>query len=285
MDFNLKPQWSMWRHSRYQYPACGKCGLAHHRFEICQAYNKRCFSCDKFGHFARQCYTVRSSLFGKIRSTKSTNSKVLSVQKKSKKSKKNTRQRDNQRLIQYYTTKNSLRELPFSNVRNSFIIIFFDQTAPLKVELTQANIQLQKNKSIISETSNLLKNVQEEVRTLTCKLEDSQNQPDSSEQLKECLEKIGKLEKENEYNSTCIKTLTDQNNFFILKSEYQTFEIEGIAEQNQDFRKNTKILTDQFDNMANQIRICRTQHTNHQNASQWSENRRFKHKELVIDNS
>ncbi|CAC5378539.1 unnamed protein product [Mytilus coruscus] len=182
MDFNLRPQWSMWRHFTHQYPACGKCGLAHHRFEICLAYNKRCFSCDKFGHFARQCYSVRSSLFGKFRSNKSTNSKVsrLSVQKKSTKK----QQRDNQRLIQYYSTKNSLTELPFSNVRTSAIVNFFDQAAPLKVELKQAKIQLQKNKSVNSATANILKTAQEDIRTLTCKLVDSQNQPDSTEQLK-----------------------------------------------------------------------------------------------------
>ncbi|CAC5359336.1 unnamed protein product [Mytilus coruscus] len=274
MDFNLRPQWSMWRHNHFthQYPACGKCGLAHHRFEMCLAYNKRCFWCDKFGHFARQCFAARSSLFGKIQYTKSTNSKVSSVQKKSTKK----QQRDNQRLIQYYKTKNSLKELPFSNLRTSAVVNFFDQAAPLKVELKQANIEIQKNKSVISATANILKRAQEDIRTLTCKLVDSQNQPNSSEQLKECLDKISKLEKEKEDNSACMKTLSDQNNFLILKCEYQTFEIGNITTQNHELRNNSKILTDQSAVMANQIRICRTHHMNHQNASQCSGNGRFK---------
>ncbi|CAC5366971.1 unnamed protein product [Mytilus coruscus] len=61
------------------------------------------------------------------------------------------------------------------------------RAAQLKDELIEANIQLQKNKSVISETSIFLKSAQEEIRTPTCKLVDIQNFPDSSEQLKECL--------------------------------------------------------------------------------------------------
>ncbi|CAC5371493.1 unnamed protein product [Mytilus coruscus] len=138
VDFNLRPQWGMCRHFKHQYPACGKCGLAHHRFEICPAYTKRCFSCDKFGHFARPCYTVRSS------------------------------------LIQYYTMEKNLKKLPFSNVRDSAIVNFFDQASPVKVEQIPANIQLQKKNSVISATSNRLKRAQEEIRTLTYKLVESQ---------------------------------------------------------------------------------------------------------------
>ncbi|CAC5407360.1 unnamed protein product [Mytilus coruscus] len=150
------------------------------------------------------------------------------------------------------------------------------ETSPLKVELKQANIEIQKNKSVISATAKILKRAQEDVRTLTCKLVDSQNQPDSSEQLKECLDKISKLEKENKDNSACMKTLSDQNNFLILKCECQTFEIGKITTQNHELRNNFKILTDQSADMANQIRICRTNHMNRQNASQCSGNGRFK---------
>ncbi|VDI37785.1 Hypothetical predicted protein [Mytilus galloprovincialis] len=275
MDFNLKPQWSMWRHNHFthQYQVCGKCGLAHHRFEMCLAYNKRCFSCDKFGHFARQCFTARSrsSLFGKIRCTKSTKSKVSSEQKNSTKK----QQRDNHRLIQYYSNKNSLRELPFSSVRNSAIVNFFDKAVPLKVELKQANIQLRKNKSVISATSELLKRAQENIRTLTCKLVDSQNQLDSTEKLKACLDKITKLEKEKEDNAACMKKISDQNNFLILKCEYQTYEIGNITTQNHELRDKSKTLTDQTADIANQIRIGRTHHINRPNASQCSGNGRF----------
>ncbi|CAC5384832.1 unnamed protein product [Mytilus coruscus] len=165
----------------------------------------------------------------------------------------------------------SLRELPFSHSRTSAAVNFFDQAAPLKVELKQANIEIQKNKSVISATANILKRAQEDIRTLTCKLVDSQNLPNSSEQLKECLDKISKLEKEKEDNSARMKKLSDQNNFLILKCEYQTFEIGNITTQNHELRNISKILTDQSADMANQIRICRTHHMNHQNASHFTE--------------
>ncbi|CAC5370229.1 unnamed protein product [Mytilus coruscus] len=274
MDFNLRPQWSMWRHNHFthQYPACGKCGLAHHRFEMCLAYNKdvsRATNSDISQDSVLQLDQVYSVKIGQLNQQIR---KCLAYKRNQRKK----QQRDNQRLIQYYTTKNSLRELPFSNLRTSAVVNFFDQAAPLKVELKQANIEIQKNKSVISATANILKRAQEDIRTLTCKLVDSQNQPNSSEQLKECLDKISKLEKEMEDNSACMKTLSDQNNFLILKCEYQTFEIGNITTQNYDLRNNSKILTDQSTDMANQIRICRTHHMNHQNASQCSGNGRFK---------
>ncbi|CAG2220281.1 unnamed protein product [Mytilus edulis] len=156
---------------------------------------------DQSADMENQIRISRPSLFGKVRYTKSTSSKVSSEQKNSTKK----QLRDNRRLIQYYSNKNSLRELPFSSVRNSAFMNFFDQAAPMKVELKQANIQLRKNKSVVSAKSELLKSAQETIRTLTCKLVKSQNQLDSTEQLKECLDKITKLEKEKEDNAACTK--------------------------------------------------------------------------------
>ena len=108
MEFQLRPQWRQWNYNRCQQPMCGRCGIAHPT-TICRATNQKCLRCIKLGHFARMC---RSKLNSQTKEN-DTNAKQITVKPLKK------RERDVNRLQKYVQTKNLMRELPFSNIRDS----------------------------------------------------------------------------------------------------------------------------------------------------------------------
>ena len=148
MDYyNFRPQWRQWNYSHCQKPACSRCGLTH-PWNHCTARTKVCFRCHKVGHYSRVCHS---------------NVEITKEIRKPSKSKKQ-KLRDNARFATYFDRKQSLRELPFTNMRNETFKNCVENNFNLKSEvvsmrtkLSEINSDLHRaNKNIIELEQKLL---------------------------------------------------------------------------------------------------------------------------------
>lgn len=244
MEFNFRPQWSVWKYRVQQSPLCGKCGLVYHRFHMCPAQAQKCFSCEKFGHFARQCYSQKQPNV----STGSSSVRIKS---------RRQQQRDKQRMTSYYERKNTLRELPFSNVRNSVLIKFFDNSTAVKVELKTVYKNLKTCETNSSKISNQLRKVEEENRILIGKLNELQSKAESEQlnivtkRLKEYEDKIGELVEKKEKLEAINTALLSLNNS-------KSSEIQRLHSENQELRNSGNFMLSQRDILSNLTEICKS---------------------------
>ena len=136
MDHRLPTLRNPWNRT---FSACDKCGFGHLN-GTCPAYNKVCYQCNKFGHFAKQCVSKA----------------------KSKSSKR--RLRDKERIRNFHNKNMSLKELPFMNVRNAAFQNCMNFNDALKTELLVTKEQLQKSvelcKTVAEESLHQIETVQ-----------------------------------------------------------------------------------------------------------------------------
>ena len=117
MDHRLPTLRNPWNRT---FSACDKCGFGHLN-GTCPAYNKVCYQCNKFGHFAKQCTSK----------TKTKTSK--------------RRLRDQERIQKFHNRVILLKELPFRNIRNAAFLHCMNFNDALKTELSETKAKLQKN--------------------------------------------------------------------------------------------------------------------------------------------
>ena len=114
---------------------CSKCGLYHGRFK-CRASGNACFTCNNVGHYSRVCY--QNVQHNRIRRDNVPDNSVPLKRTKSTKKK----ERDNNRMRKFLEKRNLLRELPFSNIRNTAFLNCLHVSAGLKEELKCVKLQL-----------------------------------------------------------------------------------------------------------------------------------------------
>lgn len=283
MEFNLRPQWSMFNYHTYL-PICGKCGLYKHKFNFCPASYRQCLKCGKFGHFARMCWSSSNQL--EIRNTKSTKSE-----------KKKTR--DTIRIQNYHQTRNILRELPFSGLRRNALMSCLDVAAEVKAELkntkqrlNQAKIQHKIEIAQLNKEVDSLKQKQRELCEVKPEIPES-----ILNQLKDYKEKIRKFEDENEMTETFIKDIKEQY-IRATKSEYelslkvkqlsaennqkeqtiiqQSKELNELHNQKVKFLEDIDDLIDEVNSLRDEIQFLenrRSGHFNNRNCQNNSNNR------------
>ena len=117
MDHRLPTLRNSWNRT---FSACDKCGFGHLN-GTCPAYNKVCYQCNRFGHFAKQCTSK----------TKTKTSK--------------RRLRDQERIQKFHNRVMLFKELPFRNIRNAAFLHCMNFNDALKTELTETRAKLQKN--------------------------------------------------------------------------------------------------------------------------------------------
>ena len=117
MDHRLPTLRNPWNRA---FQSCDKCGFGHFD-KPCPAYNKVCYQCNKFGHFAKQCTSK----------TKTKTSK--------------RRLRDQERIQKFHNKAMLLKELPFRNIRNAAFLHCMNFNDALKTELSETKAKLQKN--------------------------------------------------------------------------------------------------------------------------------------------
>ena len=135
MDHRLPTLRNPWNRT---FSACDKCGFGHLN-GTCPAYNKVCYQCNKFGHFAKQCTSKT----------------------KTKSSKK--RSRDQERIQKFHNRVMLLKELPFRNIRNAAFLYCMNFNDALKTEISATKAKLQKNMELCDTISKQLKH---EIATL-----------------------------------------------------------------------------------------------------------------------
>ena len=148
---------------------CDKCGFGHFD-KSCPAYNKVCYQCNKFGHFAKQCTSKTKTKSSKRRS------------------------RDQERIKNFHNKIISLKELPFANLRSTAFLNCMNFNASLRTELSQTKVKLQKNKELCDTTSKQLKQeiatLQKQNSELEQKAQSLQDQVSNSEIAKEKIQTL-----------------------------------------------------------------------------------------------
>ena len=237
MDHRLQTLRNPWNRT---FSACDKCGFGHLN-GTCPAYNKVCYHCNKFGHFAKQC----------ISKTKTKSSK--------------RRLRDQERIQKFHNKAMLLKELPFRNIRNAAFLHCMNFNDALKTELSETKAKLQKNVELcktivedskhqidivnqknselqervfelhnklsteqlnnnkIQELEQQLRKTESEKSTLNHQVTDLQNQIISSRESNNDIEtmrhKIGSLEKEIENGKMCFREMNKRLNADLAQCE------------------------------------------------------------------
>ena len=117
MDYRLPTLRNPWNRT---FQSCDKCGFGHFD-KPCPAYNKVCYQCNTFGHFAKQCTSKTKTKSSKRRS------------------------RDQERFQKFYNKVMLIKELPFVNIRNAAFLHCMNFNAALKTELSKTKPKLHKN--------------------------------------------------------------------------------------------------------------------------------------------
>lgn len=117
MEFDLRPQWRL-SGFRSHKPMCGQCGKFHQG--VCFSNMQNCYKCGHRGHYARMCFTWTRQ------ENQLSNQKSKSIKKK---------ERDMVRLKLYLAKKQEMREMPFSNLRNSTMMLNLNASHSIKTEL------------------------------------------------------------------------------------------------------------------------------------------------------
>ena len=223
MEYNLRPQWSMWNNYTRLQPLCSKCGLYEQRFHRCNASSQKCFRCNKIGHFARMCWSKTKPHIPSPQAVRSTKSK-------------SKKERDIKRLVQFHDKKNSLRELPFHSVRNSTIFRFFDRTSAVKVELNRANEQLRNHNVKIQALTNQLQSVMKENSVIKQELSKMKCEPSPEEllnKIRQLSEKVSVFQQEKEQNDNFVRIITEQHKLLALQEYEQSLELKQLKSANQ----------------------------------------------------
>lgn len=246
----------MWNFYVNQNPLCCKCGLVHFRSQICPAYKKQCFSCQRFGHYARKC-------FGKIRSfiNKQIQSKEVAVIQNRVKSKKK-QQRDMQRLDSFYDRKNLCRQLPFNNVRNSVISKFFNNAAGIKYELKCANKQISQFKSKVQTLQKELKNAKEENLQLREQIKkkecDQPNSTDLSNKIKYLTDEVAKFKEGKRQDDILINLASQSYRQACQENINKSEEIKQLKTDIQNHVVTTNKLKDELSKVSEQLEMLRS---------------------------
>ena len=234
MDYyNFRPQWRQWNYSHCQKPACSRCGLTH-PWNYCAARTKVCYRCHKVGHYSRMCHS---------------NVKITTEFQKPSKSEKQ-KLRDNARLATYFERKQSLRELPFANLRketfkncveNNFNLK--SEVVSMKTKLSKINSDLQRaNEKIIELEQKLLTNdkrnqdLQQELQTSREK--QSQTEISSNDKMQQLINENKKLKEEVESGDRFLKWYSETYDTRVtehlqaLKEEQEKTEKEKTEKEN-----------------------------------------------------
>ena len=203
MDHRLPTLRNPWNRT---FSACDKCGFGHLN-GTCPAYNKVCYQCNKFGHFAKQC-------------TSKTKTKTSQ-----------RRLRDQERIQKFHNRVILLKELPFRNIRNAAFLHCMNFNDALKTELSETKAKLQKNvelcKTIVEDSKHQIEIVQRKNSELQQKVFELQNKL-SVVQLND--NKVQKLEKQ---------LMTSENEKSTLNQRVQDLQNQLSASQVSDH----KVLT------------------------------------------
>ena len=162
---------------------------------------KVCFRCNKVGHYSRVCHS---------------NVEITKEIRKPSKSKKQ-KLRDNARLATYFERKQSLRELPFANLRketfkncaeNNFN--FKSEVVSMRTKLSKINSDLHRaNEKIIDLEQKLLmsdkrnQDLEQELKTL--RENQSQTEISSNDKMQQLINENNKLKEEVESGDRFLK--------------------------------------------------------------------------------
>ena len=203
MEYNFRPQWKPWNFQSSVYPICGRCGNNHFPWK-CFASNKQCFSCRKYGHYARTCFTKH-----RTQQLQKPNGTVTKVKSNSQK------KRDFTRMRKFMDNKQILREMPFSNVRNTTLKVLFlmDKNDSLKGELKSIKCHLKQQQRNFSELKGNFENeVSYKLASVESKLQQEKQEHDELRKNFEIkISELNSISLEREQLKTEITTLTGTN--------------------------------------------------------------------------
>ena len=128
MENSFRPQWRPWNFQLRQNPKCGRCGFLH-RDQFCTLLTESVILVDILD-ISLEC---AFHLQGQQNSFQVNKTKMKSQKQKT---------RDFERMRRHLQKKNSLRELPFANVRNTSFLNSLDTSSSLKEELKSAKRKL-----------------------------------------------------------------------------------------------------------------------------------------------
>ncbi|CAC5359660.1 unnamed protein product [Mytilus coruscus] len=228
MEYSFRPQWRPWNVQSGYSPACGRCGKFHKHY-ICNSINQRCFSCGKFGHYLRKC-------FSKVAKDRQTKPIIVKSRKQ--------KERDTARMNSYIERKNIIRALPFSGMRNSAFVQYLDIANVLKTELisVKQKISQERNKNLeqqkcIEDLKIQLKNqqsIESERDQFKQELENLRQQKEESVSRINVQEYVNQIQELKEQIIEKDKTVKMVHDLYYLRSTEFSDEIQTLKKEKSD---------------------------------------------------